>query len=259
MKRQFPLSTLILPIFLATLSFAAPARATDIIDMTDTERDVFQAEIRNYLLQNPEVLMEAIAVLEQREAAAETVNDVTLVLQNSEAIFNDGVSYVGGNPDGDITIVEFSDYRCPYCKKARPEVANLVAGDGNIRLIYKEFPILGADSATSAKFAVATLMVSGPENYISVSQALMKLRGSPSTEALTKISNDLGLDTEAVMLKMQSPEVSQILQANRALGQALKISGTPTFVVGTQMVRGYLPLESMQEIVARERTNAPAN
>lgn len=253
MKRLFPLSTLILPILLTTLSFAAPARATDIINMTDSERDVFQAEIRDYLLQNPEVIMEAVAILENREAEAETLGDTALVLRNSDAIFNDGVSYVGGNPEGDITIVEFSDYRCPYCKKARPEVAKLVASDGNIRLIYKEFPILGPDSATTAKFAAATLIVSGPENYLSVSQALMKLRGAPSVEALTHIADDIGLDTEAVMLKMQSPEVSKILQANRALGQKLKISGTPTFVIGTQMVRGYLPADTMREIVAQER------
>lgn len=253
MKRLLSLSTLTLPILLASLNFAAPAHATDVINMTDSERDVFQAEIRDYLLQNPEVLMEAIAVLEKREAAAETVNDATLVLQNADEIFNDGVSYVGGNPDGDVTIVEFSDYRCPYCKKARPEVAELVASDGNIKIIYKEFPILGADSATAAKFAVAIQMLSGPKEYLAASQALMKMRGAPSDEALKHIADDIGLDSAAVMQKMQSPEVAQLLQANRALGQKLKISGTPTFVVGSQMVRGYLPADTMREIVAQER------
>ena len=239
---------------LAALTVVNPAHATDIITMTDTERDVFRAEVRAYLMENPEVLLEAIAVLEDRQAAEAATNDTALLLENADAIYNDGVSYVGGNPDGDITIVEFSDYRCPYCKRAHPEVAELVESDGNIRLIYKEFPILGPESLTTAQFAMATLMVEGPEAYEKVSTALMDLRGAPSSDALLKMAKILGLDADAVMAKMESTEVTQAIQANRALGQTLQISGTPTFILGDQLVRGYVPMEAMRDMVTEARS-----
>ncbi|WP_456389241.1 DsbA family protein [Profundibacter sp.] len=247
MKRLF------LAASLAALTVVNPAYATDIITMSDTERDVFRAEVRAYLMENPEVLLEAIAVLEDRQANEEASNDTTLLLENAGEIYEDGFSYVGGNPDGDITIVEFSDYRCPYCKRAHPEVEELVAADGNIRLIYKEFPILGPESLTTAKFAMATLMVSGPEAYEKVSSGLMDLRGAPSSDALIKLAKANNLDVDAVMGKMDSPEVMQAIQANRALGQRLKISGTPTFIMGEQIIRGYLPLKNMRAIVAEAR------
>ncbi|MCF6316639.1 MAG: DsbA family protein [Marinosulfonomonas sp.] len=244
---------LILAATLAALTVVNPAYATDIITMTDTERDVFRAEVRAYLMENPEVLLEAIAVLENRQAAEAANNDVALLLENADAIYNDGFSYVGGNPDGDITLVEFSDYRCPYCQQAHPEVTELVASDGNIRLIYKEFPILGPDSLTTAQFAMATLMVEGPEAYKKVSAALMHLRGAPSSDALTKLAKEFDLDAAALLEKMQSTEVTQAIQANRALGQRLQISGTPTFILGDELVRGYVPLEAMRELVAEAR------
>lgn len=240
---------LILSAAFAALTVVNPAFATDIINMSDTERDVFRAEVRAYLLENPEVLMEAISVLEERQAAESVSNDTALLLENADAIYNDGVSFVGGNPDGDVTIVEFADYRCSYCKKAHPEIAELIASDGNIRLIYKEFPILGPDSLTMANFAAATLMVSGPEAYEKINDALMGMRGAPSTQALADLAAEHGLDVAAVMAKMESADVTQVIQANRALGQRLKISGTPTFIMGDQMVRGYLPLDNMRAVV----------
>ncbi len=239
---------------LAITTFTAPAMATDLMDMTDSERDVFRAEVRAYLMENPEVLLEAINVLEQRQATEEAVNDATLLLNNADEIFNDGVSYVGGNPDGDVTVVEFSDYRCPYCKRAHKEVAQLLAEDGNIKFIYKEFPILGPDSLTAAQFAVAVLLKDGPEKYRAVNNALMEMRGDPSEAALSAIANEQGLDAGALLEGMKSSEVTQIIQANRALGQRLKISGTPTFIIGDQILRGYLPLDNMQAIVKEART-----
>jgi protein-disulfide isomerase len=244
---------LALAAILAALTVVNPAYATDIITMTDTERDVFRAEVRAYLMENPEVLLEAIAVLEDRQATEAASNDTALLLENADAIYNDGFSYVGGNPDGDITIVEFSDYRCPYCKRAHPEVTELLASDGNIRLIYKEFPILGPESLTTAQFAMATLMVEGPEAYEKVSAALMNLRGAPSSDALTMLAKEFDLDAAALLEKMKSAEVTQAIQANRALGQRLQISGTPTFILGDELVRGYVPLDAMRELVAEAR------
>ncbi|HBQ36858.1 MAG TPA: disulfide bond formation protein DsbA [Rhodobacteraceae bacterium] len=243
-----------LAIGLAAMTMAAPvpALATDIIEMTDGERAAFRAEVRAYILENPEIIMEAVAVLEQRQAAEQSNNDQAMVLSNHDAIFNDGVSHISGNPDGDITIVEFSDYRCAYCKRARPEVEALVKSDGNIRLIYKEFPILGPDSLTTAKFALATLL-EAPQSYENMNKSLMALRGQPSPEALRKLALGMGLDADALLAKMDSSDVNQIIQANRALGQQLQISGTPTFILDGQLVRGYVPLAGMQKLVEEAR------
>ncbi len=245
---------LILGTALATMPLFAPmAMATDIAEMTDSERDVFRSEIRDYLLENPEVLLEAISILEQRQADEQAGNDKALLQTNFNDIYNDGVSFVGGNPDGDITIVEFSDYRCPYCKRAHPEVADLLKSDGNIRFIYKEYPILGPDSLTAAQFAVAVLLTAEPQVYRKINNALMDMRGAPSEAALRHIADSFGLDADALMAKMESDEVKQIIQNNRLLGQRLNISGTPTFIIGDQMLRGYVPQDNMREIIAEAR------
>ncbi|MEM8553904.1 MAG: DsbA family protein [Pseudomonadota bacterium] len=243
--------------FLTSSAFVActmlPAQAFDVGSMTDSERADFQAEIRQYLLENPEVIMEAIGVLEQRQAEAQARADQDLVASQSEALFNDGFSWVGGNPDGDITMVEFIDYRCGYCRRAHGEVAELVASDGNIRLIVKEFPILGEDSLTSARFAVAVRMLGGADAYKSVHDELIQLRGSPSPEVLTRLGEAAGVDMEEVFPLMASAEVQAELQVTRALAQTLGVNGTPTFVVGNEILRGYLPLDAMREVVAQER------
>ena len=142
---------------------AAPAAAFDLSSMTDAERQTFRDEVRAYLLDNPEVLMEAIGVLEQRQAEAQASSDQELVKANAEALFNDGYSHIAGNPDGDVTMVEFLDYQCGYCKKAFPEVNQLLESDGDIRLIIKEFPILGDPSVMASRFAIAVKQLEGDE------------------------------------------------------------------------------------------------
>lgn len=242
------------PLLAATLALTAlPAAAFEIGEMSDAEREAFRAEIRAYLLDNPEVLMEAIGVLEERQAAEQAQGDVALVANHADALFNDGYSYVGGNPDGDITIVEFMDYRCGYCKKAFPEVESLIEADGNIRFIVKEFPILGEQSVVASRFAIATLQVAGPEAYKSVHDAMMQMRGDYNEAALTALAQKAGTDPAPILAAMNSDEVSAVIAENRALAQAMQISGTPTFVLEDQMLRGYVPLQAMTNIVDEVR------
>ncbi len=143
-------------------ALSTPAFAFDITAMTEDERAMFRAEVRSYLLDNPEVIMEAVAALEAKQAAAQADAEKNMVAANAKMLFDDGYSWVGGNPDGDITVIEFSDYRCGYCRKAMKEVEELVESDGNIRFILKEFPILGEASLVSSRFAIAALTVAGP-------------------------------------------------------------------------------------------------
>jgi protein-disulfide isomerase len=221
--------------------------------MTDAERAAFRAEIRSYLLENPEVLMEAIGVLEQREQAAKANNDVAMAQNNAALLFDDGHSFVGGNPDGDITIVEFMDYRCGYCKKAHPDVASLITADGNIRYIIKEFPILGDASELASRFAIAVKIVGGEAAYKVAHDTLMEFRGEMTNDSLGRLATSLGLSAADITVTMNSAEVNQIINDNRLLGQAMQITGTPTFVVQDQMLRGYVPQAQMAQIVARVR------
>ncbi len=238
---------------LVTLAMALPASAFDLSNMTDAERAAFRDEVRAYLLENPEVLMEAIAVLEERQNNQQVQNDRELVAANADELFKDENAWVGGNPEGDVTIVEFMDYRCSFCRKAHPEVEALIAGDPNIRLIVKEYPILGPESVAASRFAMAVRNVEGDEAYKKAHDALITLRGAMTEESFRRVSDDLGLDTDAVIAEMANPLIETEIQRNYRLAERMQISGTPSFVFESELVRGYVPLDTMQAIVAELR------
>lgn len=227
---------------------ALPAQALDIESMTEVERGLLRAEIRAFLLENPEVIMEAVAVLERREQAAQDQADRDLVKVNADDLFNDGHSWVGGNPEGDITLVEFIDYRCGYCRRAYDEVEQLIEMDGNIRFIVKEFPILGEESELSSRFAIATHQLAGDDAYKAAHDALITFKGQVNDTSLMRIAESLGLDGAAVLEQMQSDAVTAVIAENHSLAQRLQISGTPSFVMNEHMLRGYLPLAGMMEM-----------
>ncbi len=238
----------------ALIGLSAPSFAFDLKAMSADEKAAFGDAVRAYLLENPEVLSEAINVLNQRQADAAATQDVALVKANESDLFADPTSFVGGNPEGDITVVEFIDYRCGYCKKAHSEVRALIETDGNIRYVVKEFPILSEQSVTAARFAIAALQVAGPEAYARINTGFYEsFRGDVSPDTLTAFAKDLGIDPAPILAKMDAPEVTKVIADNHALAQRLQISGTPTFVMGEQMIRGYVPLNDMQAVVAEER------
>lgn len=228
---------------------ATPLAAFDLDSMSAKERTAFGEAVRSYLLENPEVIMEAVAVLEQRQAVADAARDDALVETYLAELQNDGYSWVGGNPEGDITVVEFMDYRCGYCRRAVPEIAKLLEQDGNIRLVVKEFPILGEASVTASRFAMATKNVAGDDAYEAVHEALLAFSGEPSDVALRRLAKGLDLDGDAILAAMDAPEITEALTRTRALAQQLSISGTPSFVVDTEMLRGYLPADAMLDMV----------
>lgn len=236
-----------------TLSLALPGFADGLTDMTDAERTAFRAEVRAYLMENPEVLVEVMNELEAREQVAAMERDQEMLAAQSDAIFNDAASYVGGNPEGDITVVEFIDYRCGYCRKAWQEVDQLVEGDGNIRFVLKEFPILGEQSVLASRFAIAVLQLHGNDAYKQAHDALLSMRADTTPEALVRVASDMGLEPQPIMDRMNAPEVTKVIEDNHRLAQTMDISGTPTFVVGGTMVRGYVPLDAMQQIVEEQR------
>lgn len=237
------------PILALCCLLAAPAHA----EMTDADRAGLRNEIRAYLIENPEVILEAMDELQARQDLAAAEQDKALLAANQDAILNDGTSWVGGNPDGDVTIVEFMDYRCGYCRKAHDEVNALVTADGNIRYIIKEFPILGEESLLSSQFAIAVQQLHGADAYKAAHNALITLRSDATTDTLGQLASDLGHDPAAILARMTGPEVRAVIEANYALGQIMDISGTPTFVLGDTLLRGYVELDAMRQIVADAR------
>ena len=238
----------------AAMAFVAiPAFAGGLGEMTEAESAAFGDAVRAYIIAHPEVLVEAMEVLQSRDAQASVAKDAQILADNAAAIFNDPASWVGGNPDGDVTVVEFTDYQCSYCRKAHDEVKELVASDGNIRFVLKEFPILGEDSVASSRFAIAVLQLHGDAAYATIHSALITLRGAPSVEVLTRLATENGLEAAPILARMGQDEVTAVIAANHALADAMEISGTPTFVVNGTILRGYLPLDEMRDVVAGER------
>lgn len=231
---------------------ALPTLAFDPASMSEAEKSAFGEAIRDYLMANPEVLVESINVLEERRAQQQSLNDTQLVEDYHDAIFKDGHSWVGGNPDGDLTLVEFVDYRCGYCRQVNPELEALIKSDGNIRFIIKEFPVLGPASEASARFAIAVQQISGADDYKRAHDALLELPPNASVEALRGVAEDLGLDPQPIIDGMNSDDVTAVLRANHELAQSMGINGTPAFVIGPQLLRG-IPGNGLGPTVAQIR------
>lgn len=223
------------------------------VRLESTDREVLHAEIRNYLLEEPEIIMEAIRILEQRRVVDEAQAEIDMVKNHEDAIFNDGFSFVGGNPEGSVTMVEFLDYRCGYCKRAHGEVASLLQNDGDIRLIVKEYPILGPDSMAMSELAIATKISQGDDAYKRFADALMAFDGPLTDAAMDRVAKSASIDIAEARAALAKPEIKQQIAANHELGRTLNVSGTPTFIIGNKFVRGYLPLAQMAEAVELSR------
>lgn len=233
-------------------AMALPAAAFDITEMSETERGAFGQAVRAYLMENPEVLVEAITALEQRRLADEAQNDVAMIAANQEAIFNDKHSWVGGNPDGDLTMVEFVDYRCAVCRQVFPDVEAAVASDGNIRFILKEFPILGQESDLASRFAIAVKQLAGDEVYKTAHNELMIMDDRVTAESLSALATKLGVDPEEILNRMHTEDVNVVLRENHQLAERMAVMGTPTFILGDNMLRG-VPRSGIQQVIAEIR------
>ncbi len=240
-------------IFLMLFLFASPqTHAQSLDNLSASDRAILQAEIRAYLLANPDLVYEMVKIIEDRQALDQAGIDSALIRANAGELFDDGFSWIGGNPDGDVTMVEFLDYKCSYCKKAHAEVQALIESDSNIRYIIKEFPILGPESELGARAALAVL-ASSPQAFPEFHDLLMRFNGPLTLQTLTRIAGQADADPASMADAMNSDAVTLAINANRALAQRLQVDGTPMFVIGDQMQRGYAPLADMQARVAQAR------
>jgi protein-disulfide isomerase len=212
------------------------------------ELDPFEQRVREYLLKNPEVIMEAVQILQERQRAAEAENFKRTITERSDEILNDPAAPVGGNPEGDVTLVEFFDYNCPYCRRVAPTVVELEEADPDLRLVYKEFPILGPGSQFAARAALASRKQG---KYVPFHNALMQASEQVTEEIVMEIARTVGLDPEQLKADMQDPAIQEAIARNLQLADALGITGTPTFVIGDRMVPGAVELRTLQGLVAR--------
>lgn len=190
---------------------------------------------RRYMMEHPEDVVGALDAYAKKEE--KTKNEKvhrTLAVGRAE-IENDEGSFVGGNPDGNVSVIEFFDYRCSYCKKVHNTVRKLIEKDGNLRMVYKEFPILGPNSVVASRAALASRR---QNKYLPYHNALMSARGSLDRKRIFEIAGDVGLDVDQLGKDMEDPAIAEIISRNHALAQRLNIGGTPAFVIGDEIVAG---------------------
>lgn len=220
------------------------------------ERDEIGRLVRQYLLENPEVLEEAIRVLRERRDREQAEAAQRALESNRNALLNDENSPVGGNADGDVTIVEFFDYQCGYCKRAYPQMMSAVANDGNVRIVFKEFPILGPVSLFASQAALASR---NQNKYEAFHNALMEFRGELTREAVMQIAGSVGLDTAQLQEDMRDPAIRGIIERNYELARSLGIDGTPAFIIGDELIPGAIDAERFRRHIAEARENCDSN
>ena len=233
-------------IFLTIIS-ALPLGAAEI---TPEQRKAIEAIIHDYLMQNPDVLIDAL-----REAQAKADSDADtkaaqVLRDRRHEVFDDPATPVGGNPQGDVTIVEFFDYRCPYCKQVHPAIQKLLDQDRKLRFVYKEFPVLGEQSDIAAHAALAARLQG---KYEPLHNAMMAAKGQITEDVVYRLAGSVGLDVDRLKRDMTDPEIDRALSANRALAKALELRGTPGFIIGDHIVPGAIDLDALKTMVADAR------
>jgi len=225
---------------------------TAVAGMNETERQAVEEVVREYLRKNPEVLVEAIRALQEKEEAAEREKAKRAILEKRDALINDGYSPEGGNPNGDVVIVEFFDYRCGYCKRVFPSIQRLLKEDGNIRYVFKELPILGPQSVTAARAAMAVWKLD-KSKYMAFHSAAMKSRGALTEAKVLRLAEEAGMDSDAVAKAMKDASIEKSFRDNHRLAASLGITGTPAFVIGDTLVPGAVGIDALKRYVADAR------
>lgn len=207
--------------------------------------------IREYLLKNPELLVEMSNSLRAQQEKAKAERAQQAIAASQKDLVNDPDSFVAGNPSGDVTIVEFFDYQCGYCRRVHPTLATLLKRDTGVRLVLKELPILGPGSELAARAAIAAM--AQPGKYYAFHTALMENQSALDEAAILAIASRVGLDTARLRADMETPRTTEVISANRKLAAALGIDGTPAFVIGDRIVPGAVPLERLVDLVQQQR------
>jgi protein-disulfide isomerase len=230
---------------------AAPASAQT---FSDGQRGEIETIVKNYLIAHPEVLEEAMNELNKRQAADEAAKHEASITENSKAIFDSPRNVTLGNKNGDVTFVEFFDYNCGYCKRAMSDMLDLIKSDPKLKVVLKEFPVLSEGSVEAAKVAVAVRMQDpGGAKYLDFHQKLLGGRGPADKARALAAAKDAGLDVARIEKDMASPEARATIDENFKLAESMGMNGTPSYVIGKQIVVGAIGVEGLREKIGVAR------
>jgi protein-disulfide isomerase len=241
-------------IFLAAaMAVAAPATAPAQSFNAD-QREEIGAIIKDYLLAHPEVMQDAMAELEKRQQAAEAEKHRTVVEEHKATLFSSPHQVVLGNPQGNVTMVEFFDYNCGFCKHALSDMLDLLKTDSNLKFVLKEFPVLGEGSVEAAHVAVAARMQDTTgKKYLEFHQKLLGGRGPADRARALAVAKEVGFDMARIEKDMGSDEVKKTIDEDMKLADLLGVNGTPSYVVGDEVVIGAVGLDALREKIGAER------
>ena len=244
---------LLSPALFALAIVAAPQTASA-QTFSDGQRGEIETIVKNYLVSHPEVLEEAMTELNKRQAAAEDQKHEASIVKNSDAIFNSPRNVTLGNKNGDVTFVEFFDYNCGYCKRAMSDMLDLMKSDPKLKVVLKEFPVLSEGSVEAAKVAVAVRMQDpGGAKYLDFHQRLLGGRGPADKARALAAAKEAGLDVARLEKDMASPEARATIDENFKLAESMGMNGTPSYVIGKQVVVGAIGVEGLKEKIGIAR------
>ncbi|MBZ6074921.1 DsbA family protein [Microvirga puerhi] len=237
---------------LAAIAFGSPALAQK-AEFSDQQRQAIGEIVRDYLLKNPEVLHEVIAELEKRQAENQRVAQASALKETRQPLLNAPHSLVVGNPSGDVTLVEFFDYNCGYCKQALGDLQTLVKSDPKLRVVLKDFPVLGPDSVEASRVGLAVKNQLQGDKLFDYHIKVLGTRGRVNGERALAVAKDMGLDMARLQKDMTGNDVRAALEENAGLGDKLGLTGTPAFIIGDVVVPGAVGLEPLKQVVANVR------
>lgn len=243
---------------LAATTLALPA-TSHAQSFTDAQRGEIEGIVKKYLLSHPEILEEVSAELSKRQAAADAEKHAAAVKKNADVIFNSPRGVLLGNRNGDVNFVEFFDYNCGYCKRAMSDMLDLMKADPKLRVTLKEFPVLGPGSVEAAQVAIAVRMQDPTgKKYLDFHQKLLGGRGAADKARALAAAKDAGLDMARLDKDLASPEVRATLQENFKLAEEMGLNGTPSYVVGDQVIVGAIGLDGLSKKISEARCGKPS-
>ncbi len=231
---------------------SGPVLAADGKDVSKPDTQAVEKIIRDYLLKNPKIIVDAMEAYQRDLAAKEELAIHQTIQARRKDLRYDPDSVVGGNLSGDVTVVEFFDYRCGVCKRVHPIIDQVVKRDGKIRRVYKEWPILGPQSVFASRAAIASRK-QGDDKYLDFHNRMMEAKQALTAGAVIKLAASAGLDTAQLKRDMKAPEIDNILRRNFNLARSLKLTGTPSFLIGDTLLRGGRDADTMLNLVREAR------
>ena len=221
---------------------------TSIFD-NENQKHLLQIEIQRFILENPEIIIHAIELYKQKKVQETIDAEMQVLKSKKDEILNDGYSFVGGNETGDIPIIEFIDYKCGYCKKSHDIIWSIVENNHDVKYIIKEFPILGSQSLMAAQALLSVLLKHPNEVYKTFSNTLINHKGSITKDILKSFAQKAGAEVLDLEATMNSQEINDMIAKNASLAESLQIRGTPTFILGNQIIRGFISKSDLQELI----------